>query len=131
MKATGFKVSRIFRLVAWLVIGLPILYVLIYLLLSACGRYRPMSEADLTSWELFATWAPLGFYDAHPPAGSIDAKQRGGAWKWSVIRIYYRLWEADIHYVHKRQDVYMTSFLGEDGKWTYTTNNASPIANSQ
>jgi len=130
MKAIGFAISKALRRFIWLVVGLPVLYILIYLLLSLCGQYRPMSASGVSRWEVFATWAPLGFYDSHPPAGPLEAKL-GGAWRDSMIRVYYRLWTADNHYVHKRHDVYMAGFLGDDGQWTYTTNHALPIDNGK
>jgi hypothetical protein len=89
-----------------------------------------MYEGGLSHYELYAFWAPLGFYDSHPPAGSLDAK-RGGAWRGSMLRIYYSLLEADVKYVHTNQVAYISAFRGEDDKWISTTNNASPLANTK
>jgi hypothetical protein len=82
---------------------------------------------DLRHWEVYSEWAPLGFYNSHPPAGSPDAA-RGGAWRVWMFQIYGKLLFTDNCYVHKRHDVYTSGTLSDDGKWIYTTNNASPIA---
>lgn len=83
--------------------SLPFLYFLVYVVLSLCGRYRPMSESDLDHFEIYSMWAPLGFYDPHPPPGSVGPN-RGGGWRFNVVMIFYPLWLADNTYVHKRHD---------------------------
>jgi hypothetical protein len=84
--------------------GLVIFYVLLYLLLSLCGQYRPMSEGGLGRMRVYSSWAPFGFYDPnHSPPGSVAA-ERGmiiGTWRVSLIQVFYPLWIADILYVHK------------------------------
>ena len=121
------NIIRKLRWIAASIASLLLVYVLCYVLLSALGQYRPMTEAGLSHWEIYPTWAPLGAFNAHPPAGSQDAK-RGGAWRGWIFHAYLWLWSLDNRFVHTRHDVYTTGFRGEDGSWTYTTNSLSPLA---
>jgi hypothetical protein len=121
---------NLIRKLCWIaasIASLLLVYVLVYVLLSAFGEYRPMTEAGLSHWEIYPMWAPLGAFDSHPPAGSPDAK-RGGAWRPWFVNTYFWLWGVDNRFVHTRHDVYTTGFRGEDGSWTYTTNSLSPLA---
>jgi hypothetical protein len=120
----------IIRKLRWIVlsaVGVFLVYICVYVLLSLFGQYRPMTEAELSHWEIYPMWAPLGSFDSHPPAGSQDAK-RGGAWRGWIFHGYCWLWGADNRFVHTRHDVHITGYRGEDGKWTYTTNSLSPLA---
>ncbi len=99
MQATGFTKSRLFCRFVKFVGGLAICYVLIYLLLSLCGQYRPMSAGGLGRMQIYSTWAPFGFYDPnHSPPGSAI-----GTWRGSMILAFYPLWIIDICYVHKNK----------------------------
>ena len=111
----------------WIAVSVACLagaYILVYVLLSLFGQYRSFSWAGLAHWETYPMWAPLGSFDSHPPAGSLDAK-RGGVWREWLFRFYFTLWDMDNHYVHTRHDVYKTGTISDTGKWIYTTNNSS------
>ena len=103
-------------------------YILAYLILSLCGRYRSEFEGGPGHWEEFSVWAPLGFYDPnHSPSGSAAA-ERGiiiGTWRPSVVMAFVPLWVADTHYVHRTKYLRFIQETKVDGKWITTTNNAT------
>jgi hypothetical protein len=107
--------------------GVILVYVLVYILLSAFGQYRPMTVAGLSHWEIYPVWAPVGAFDSHPPEGSQDAK-RASIWRGWFFHAYSWLWGIDNRFIHTRHDVYMTGYTTEDGSWAYTTNSSSPLA---
>ena len=128
MHATGNLIRKLW-LTAKLVGGLVVAYLLIYLLLSLCGQYRPMSEGGLGHWTEYSVWAPVGFYDPHhSPPGSVAAK-RGiiiGTWRYTmVVQIFWPLWLADTAHIHKTKTLRYIHETEVDGKWITTTNNAT------
>jgi hypothetical protein len=102
MKATSFTAFKTLRLFIWLTIALPMLYVLIYTLLSFCGQYRPMAIGDQRGWNIGPLWAPLGFYSSNPDLASSDP-EKDRRWNYGMLKAFYCLWDIDIHYVHNRQ----------------------------
>jgi hypothetical protein len=127
MKATGFSKTRPLQLFATFVGALVISYILVYLLLSMCGRYRSEFEGGLGHWEEFSVWAPFGFYDPnHSPPGSAAAEREMiiGTWRGSMVLFFCPLWIADTHYVHKSKYLRFIHETKIDGKTVVTTNNA-------
>jgi len=121
------SISQKLRRVGFFAGGLVGSYLLIYLILSLCGQYRPISEGGLGHWEEFSMWAPVGFYDPHhSPPGSV-AEKRGiiiGTWRYNpAIQIYLPLWSLDTHYIHKTKYVrFIHREPDVDGKEVWTTN---------
>ncbi len=98
-----FRLRKLRRL-ALIAGALPGLYVLVYLLLSAFGHYRPISVGGLGHWETYLAWAPAGFYDPYHSAPGSAAAERGivtGTWRGSMITAFYPLWIVDMSYVHR------------------------------
>jgi len=128
MQATGLLNSRLLRLFIKFVGALVVSYILVYLALSLCGRYRSWFEGGVGHREEFSVWAPFGFYDPnHSPPGSAAA-ERGiiiGTWRSSVVMFYIPLWVADTHYVHRTKYLRFIQETKVDGKWITTTNNAT------
>jgi len=85
-QSKGFKFLRIATLI---VVGMLAGYVLLYSLLSICGRYQRADLASLHGVEIGYTWAPVGFYDA------------ATGWRSGWVLSFYPLWYLDIVYVHK------------------------------
>src|SRR5579864_7370137 len=74
--------------------GLPVIYVLIYIILSLAGRYLP-STIENRGGEGY-TWVPLGFSTA-PRKSQFELVD----WNTSMLYIFYPLWYVDVGYIHK------------------------------
>lgn len=72
-----------------IVVGSLASYLLLYAMLSICGRYQRANLASLHGIEIGYTWAPVGFYD------------RVSGWHSALIEFFYPLWYLDICYAHK------------------------------
>ena len=96
MDSTRSKSTRWLKLSAMVAGGGVLLYVLVYVLLSASGKYEPYSLVSIRSENLVYAWAPRGFYDASHPWSSL-----AGGWHRKVIFAFYPLWLLDIRYVHE------------------------------
>jgi hypothetical protein len=107
--------------------SLPLLYVLVYVILSFTGRYGPVSDASLAHLNVSSYWMPYGTYDPHVPVDDWTAAEPGGGNKWrmKLLLFYWPLCEFDNRYFHNRHDIYITGCPGADQRWTYTTNTAS------
>lgn len=116
MNATGFTKSQPLPLFTFLGLGLVVLYVSVYLVLSLCGHYRPMAQGGLSHWEEYSVWEPAGF--------RLDSSDGKGitSWRPGVMKAFYPLWIADVRWLHRRQDVYMRARRDVTGEWTYQTN---------
>lgn len=62
-------------------------YLLVYGMLSLCGRYQRADLISLHGVEIGYTWAPAGFY--------------GTGWRLVWVETFYPLWYLDTCYVHK------------------------------
>jgi hypothetical protein len=108
-------------------------YVLVYAVLSLLGRYAPMAEGSFSHYTVSSLWVPYGIIDSHMSADALLAKH-GDMWQRPrLARFYmvffYPLWTIDNQFFHKCHDVYISGDPGADGRWTYTTNTASVLAN--
>jgi hypothetical protein len=84
--------------------GLALVYVLVYLILSTFGCYRP--DAWDLNGPMHYSWAPAGFYDAkHAWPGSVYAvrhpNEKTGGWSafmsWAFLPLFY----LDNQFIHK------------------------------
>lgn len=93
------------------VCGVVILYVLIYSVLSAFGRYEP-SVVSLNG--VIYAWAPLRFYDSdHPLPRSAAARrsptQKTGGWNTFMMVTFLPLWQIDFRLIHTRSMSFNTA----------------------
>ena len=91
------------RHVARAFLGTLVVYVFVYAILSAGGKYQ-VSLVDINRVEGYS-WAPMGFYDpSHPWAHSLDAKLhpgKTGGWNDTLMVAFFPLYAVDILWIHK------------------------------
>jgi len=86
------------------ILGFVILaYVLVYSILSLCGKYQPISVGAAGVKDY--AWAPSGFYDPnHAWPGSAYAvrhpTEKTGGWSRAMMLVFFPLWYLDARYIH-------------------------------
>jgi hypothetical protein len=80
---------KVLAIAGGMVFGVLASYLLLYAMLSFCGRYQRADLVSLCGVEVGYTWAPVGFYD------------RVNGWRSGWMEFFYPLWYLDTCYAHK------------------------------
>ena len=91
--------KRIFSILGFVILA----YVLVYSVLSLCGKYQPISVGAAGVKDY--AWAPSGFYDPdHAWSGSAYAvrhpTEKTGGWSRAMMLVFFPLWYLDARYIH-------------------------------